>query len=165
MEYSFLTIGYLTWNQSIECIKFSLTNQTRNLCNSLKRSQLINLHHKLNNISEKKIWLYIIIIIYFENVYFLHTKLGLAFSLRQLSIPGNIENKVLVAGCSSWHQPARIREETLESGNLFSSSWICLRTVSASVPYIIFYYKYSYYVTLPINFIHFCYVITCAYFY
>ena len=29
-----------------------------------------------------------------------------------------------MTGCSSWCQPARIREETLESSNLFSSSWI-----------------------------------------
>ena len=39
-----------------------------------------------------------------------------------------------VAGCSTSHQPARIREETLESGNLFSSIWI-----SISVPY---YFKH-----------------------
>ena len=31
---------------------------------------------------------------------------------------------VLVTGCSAWRQPAWIREEMLDSGNLFSSSWI-----------------------------------------
>ena len=33
-------------------------------------------------------------------------------------------NKVLVAGCPSWHQPAWNREDMLESGKFFSSSWI-----------------------------------------
>ena len=48
----------------------------------------------------------------------------LAFSLKAVVYPWEYWNKVLVTGCSSWHQPAQIREETLESGNLFSSSWI-----------------------------------------
>ena len=33
-------------------------------------------------------------------------------------------SEFLVAGCPSLHQPVRIREETLESGNIFSNSWI-----------------------------------------
>ena len=38
--------------------------------------------------------------------------------------PWEYWNKVLVTGCSSWRQPAQIREEVLETGHLFSSSWI-----------------------------------------
>ena len=44
--------------------------------------------------------------------------------------PWECWSEFLVVGCHSSHQPARIREETLESGKLFSGSWI-----SASIPY------------------------------
>ena len=55
----------------------------------------------------------------------------LAFSLKAVVYPSECWNKVLVTGCSSWSQLARIREETLESGNLFSSKLVefCLRTM------------------------------------
>ena len=48
----------------------------------------------------------------------------LPFSLKAVVYLWEYWNKVLVTGCSSRHQPARIKEETLESGNLVSSSWI-----------------------------------------
>ena len=48
----------------------------------------------------------------------------LAFSLKAVVYHWEYWNRVLVTRCSSWRQPARFREETLESGNLFSSSWI-----------------------------------------
>ena len=51
-------------------------------------------------------------------------------TIRQLSYPREYWSKFLVAGCLSSHQPTRIWEETLESGNLFSGSWI-----SGSVPW------------------------------
>ena len=50
-------------------------------------------------------------------------------TIRQLAIHGNVGTSFWWSGCPSSHQPAQIREETLESGNLFSGSWI-----SASVP-------------------------------
>ena len=40
-----------------------------------------------------------------------------------MSIFFNINQEFLVTGCPSWRQPARIREATLESGNLSSGSW------------------------------------------
>ena len=50
----------------------------------------------------------------------------LEFSLKAVVYPWEYWNKILVTGCSSWRQPARFMEETLESGNLFNSSWILL---------------------------------------
>ena len=44
-----------------------------------------------------------------------------------------------MTGCPSWRQPARIREETLKSGNLFNGNEFCLRTVATED---IFYKKY-----------------------
>ena len=46
----------------------------------------------------------------------------LAFSPKAVVYPWEYWNKVLVlvTGCSSWRQPAQIRKEMLESGNLFN---------------------------------------------
>ena len=54
-------------------------------------------------------------------------------SIRWLSIqyPWECWSEFLVAGCPSSHKSAGIREDMLESGELFSGSWI-----SASVPYV-----------------------------
>ena len=82
---------------------------------------------------------FVIIIIYFVNVTFFYAKLELDVchrvdnqtsgnTLQQLTTSGKIaiepvfQTWVLVAGCPSSHQPAQIREEALESGNLFSGS-------------------------------------------
>ena len=48
----------------------------------------------------------------------------LAFSLKAVVYPWEYWNKDLVTGCPVWRQPVRIRNKTLESENLFSSSWI-----------------------------------------
>ena len=44
--------------------------------------------------------------------------------LKAAVYPWECWSEFLVAGCPSSHQPTRIREETLESGDLFSGSWI-----------------------------------------
>ena len=88
---------------------------------------------------------FIIIILYFENVTFFHAKLGSDVcprvdnqtsgdTLEDLTRP-LVEKSPLASyppmgiEASFWwrdalpHQPVRIREESLESGNLFSGSW------------------------------------------
>ena len=93
-----------------------------------------------------------IIIFYFENVAFFHAKLGSAIRPRVdnrtsgvtlQDFNSTISGKMAISQLSTthangasfrWqdalpHQPVRIREETLESGNFFSGSWIF-----ASVP-------------------------------
>ena len=69
-----------------------------------------------------------------SNLWWHFTRVNLTTSgniaISQLSTHRYWSEFFLVAGCLSSHQPTRIREETLESGNLFSGSWI-----SASVPY------------------------------
>ena len=94
---------------------------------------------------------FIIIIFYLENVAFFHAKLGSDVcsrvdnktsgdTLQDLTRPlveksPSASYPPMGIGASFWwwdalpHQPVGIREETLESGNLFSGSWI-----SASVP-------------------------------
>ena len=79
-----------------------------------------------------------IIILYFENVAFFHAKLGLDVcprvdnqtsddTLQDLTQP-LVEESLSVSyppmgiGASFWWRDAMIREETLESGNLFSGS-------------------------------------------
>ena len=86
------------------------------------------------------------IIIYFENVAFFHAKLGLEVcprvdnqtsgdTLQDLTRPlveksPSASYTPMGIEASFWwrdalpHQPVRIREETLESGNLLSGSWI-----------------------------------------
>ena len=88
----------------------------------------------ITNLSHSNIYIIIIIIILTSIFFQEHSRVWteqhkvdnqpLAFSFMAVVYPWEYWNKVMVIGCSSWHQPTRIREETLESGNLFSSSWI-----------------------------------------
>ena len=56
-------------------------------------------------------------------------------AISQLSTHG-YRSKFLVVGCPSSHQLTEIREETMESGNFFISSWISASDVSLKTPYL-----------------------------
>ena len=56
----------------------------------------------------------------------------IAFSIKTFVYPWEYWNKVLVTGCSAWRQPARIREEMLQSATSPAVIEFCLRTFNKS---------------------------------